>query len=186
MQTSKLRNLLLNGLLLFALSAGAAQAALVQFAFSGDCDDCVGGFGDGQTQPVTGTLVLDNFVAGEELTVSNFERFTYDGSNILSPFTITSISSISGRLDSDGSVLGDSNSSLLFISSQSGLSCSPACNLYVAQNGNWVLGDSDQGDNGAFSPVPLPSPLLLMLAALGGPALIRRVADLRRARRRHS
>ena len=90
------------------------------FYFNGDCDDCAGALvlgwiplapvfdvfhatGDGQYQHVTGTLVLSNFTPGVALTSANFVSFSYDGSSIIQPFTVTT-AVLSGTLNADGSL----------------------------------------------------------------------------------
>ena len=63
----------------------AAQAALTSFAFSANCVDCADAAGT-PTYAVSGTLVLDNYMLGTAITFANFVSFTYNGSNLISPF----------------------------------------------------------------------------------------------------
>src|SRR5215469_17310633 len=117
---NSLKNLIAITLLLIGSASTVANAVPITtttFAFSGLCDDCAGALigsgpfhaqNDGIFQSVTGTLVLQNFVPDVPLNNSNFSSFTYNGSSILSPFTVTSgasITGVAGTLDASGTVL---------------------------------------------------------------------------------
>jgi len=51
------------------------------FQFVGTCADCTG--------TATGTLILQNYTLGSQIQLSNFVSFTYNGTDILSAFTLT-------------------------------------------------------------------------------------------------
>ena len=76
------------GLVLAFSAATSAQAAIsinTNFYFDGACADCTAPGGGSTT--VTGTLTLSNYTASDAITLSNFVSFTYNGSNIVDPFT---------------------------------------------------------------------------------------------------
>jgi hypothetical protein len=156
------------------------------FDWSGICTDCEGG-----AQPVTGSLMLTDFIAGEPLSVSNFVSFTYNGSSILDPFTIAAANAtgLNGVLAADGTVT-------TFFSLQWSLSSPPGGGASAGTNppaapqnyftvdtdGSWSLsyvspGDDDRGTNGTFTPasnVPVPATLLLLPLGLAAMRLMRR------------
>jgi hypothetical protein len=80
-------------------SALPASASTISYDFTGACSDCYGGSGNAY-----GTLVLSaTYTPGSPITTSNFVSFTYDGTNLLGPFTITNSSpdlSVSGSIPS--------------------------------------------------------------------------------------
>ena len=167
-------------------------ATLTTFDFSGACDDCAGAYvnyfgaptdfyharGDNVFQNVTATLVLANFVPGNALTAANFVSFTYNGSSLLQPFTVTAgVTLLSGRLAADGTILspidlvwtppgGALASTLPGVDLPCGV-----CDFFVLTDGHWYLGipANDLGVNGAFA-VPEPATLAILggvLLALG-------------------
>jgi hypothetical protein len=81
------------GILLATLSAPVLAASNLTIKFTGDCSDCSG--------QVTATLVLKNFSlngVNPTLSTANLVSFTYDGSNLLAPFTTLPESSLGGNL----------------------------------------------------------------------------------------
>ncbi len=70
----------------------SARASKVEYDFSGICTDCTG--------TAAAQLVLQNYTPGTALTAANFVRFTYDGTNLLRPYTITAaeLSGVSGAI----------------------------------------------------------------------------------------
>lgn len=75
--------------------ATPAQASLVAstttFSFTGNCIDCAIA-AHTASYDVTGTLVLqgENFNLGQKVGQSYFVSFSYGGSNLLAPYTVTS------------------------------------------------------------------------------------------------
>ena len=76
---------------LAAGAAGSAQAALLvqqsTYYFNANCTDCAVA-ANSATYGVLGTLVLQNYSAGDAITESNFVSFTYSGSNLIPGFTV--------------------------------------------------------------------------------------------------
>ncbi len=71
-------------------AAGSAQAVAANstFYFNANCADCAvaanaAGYG------VMGTLVLQNYSQGSAITAENFVSFTYSGSNLVAPYSVT-------------------------------------------------------------------------------------------------
>ena len=97
------------GLVLAFSAATSAQAAIsinTNFYFDGACADCTAPGGGSTT--VTGTLTLSNYTASDAITSFNFVSFTYNGSNIVDPFTAEAVGS--GGLNAAYFVSGSMNS----------------------------------------------------------------------------
>ena len=194
---NSLKSLIAIALLLIGSAPTVANAAPIStttFAFSGLCDDCAGALvgsgpfhalNDGVSQSVTGTLVLQNFVPGVALDISNFSSFTYNGSSILLPFTVsggTTVTGLAGSLDASGTVLSTFALNFLVptppgLTTTGGLFFCGACVFAVLPDGQWVLAQgTDRGTNGVFSLAPIPEPgsLALSAVALAGLAGMRR------------
>lgn len=100
---AQLRTILATALICSGVFAADARALDVTFAFSGECDDCAfsglpsdPGFdplGDGLTESVSATLTLTGVsVTGGGLIESlgaGTATFSYDGSSLINPFTMT-------------------------------------------------------------------------------------------------
>jgi len=168
---TKKRRWLLSGL--FAMSLGlstAAQAFIIvgpdtEFAFYGTCSDCSG--------EVSGTVVLSNFTADSPLSFFDFVSFTYDGSNLLNPFTVDSSApglSLSGTLSADGTVTTDFNLAFNALT----VGSSQVNQILVQSDGSWFVGLDDQGTNGGFAAVPAPSTAVLLALGLVGAGAARR------------
>jgi len=185
--------------LAFAAAPGGAQANPVgpttTFYFSGDCDDCAGTLtagniyhatGDGLYQHVTGTLVLSNFTPGVAMTTANFVSFSYDGSSVLQPFTVTAPSTFSATLNADGTPAGAGffmlwdTPSVQFAVSPFATFCNSReqCEMVIQPSGVWHIAyrPLDFGINGTFA---VPEPLSI---ALFGSGLVGLAAALRRRR----
>jgi len=141
------------------LSAAPASAGTIVYDFTGTCTDCYSGSGN-----ATGELtLLDTYQLGQAITSGNFVSFHYDGTNLLSPFTIS---------------LGDTN---LFLSGSMStvpgfdtVSFNSVNGTFLADSasGNWCAGPgcaSDQGGNGIFTgavSTPEPGSIGLVLTGL--------------------
>jgi hypothetical protein len=128
------------------------------FYFSGTCTDCNSG---NPSDPATGTLVLtDN---GATLSTSDFVSFTYNGTDLLAPFTISAGDPSIGVSGSIPSILPGpadviiSNSVWQFESDSLG---------------NWSIGNVSLGDFGSastWSDTAVPEPNTIFM--LGAPLL---------------
>jgi len=163
-------------LALLIAASTVIQAGTISFSFVGTCSDCSG--------QGTATLTLQNYNQGDAIVAANLVSFTYNGTNLLSSFTINAINlgTISGLIpvglpssadfSIDENTLGPTSLELdrispFFFSSSS--------------SGTWSAGSfvpGDQGTNGVWNPqgtgVPEPSTLLLIPAGLGAIGLMRR------------
>jgi hypothetical protein len=144
----------------------------LQFNFSGTCapDDCVG-YG-------TGTLTVENYTPGDELTSDNFVSFTYSSSVYDPGFTIPdtdsvylggSIGSTPGEYDVN---IYDENNSLTFFSSGTdtdspGSWCSGACSADYGSPHVWSLAS-------ASTATPEPTSLALLSTGLAALPYARR------------
>ncbi len=133
------------------------------YNFTGTCQDCAG----------TGTAtltVLGNYTLGTALSSSNVVSFTYNGTNLTAPFTITPGSPnffVSGSI---ANYPGQNNVNIQ----------SNTFGFFSTTNGSWGVGLSDQGTasiwGAAAPPTPAPSTgilLLLGFATLAGFSLWR-------------
>jgi hypothetical protein len=152
--------------------ASAVPASTTTYNFSGTCTDCSG--------TATATLVLSNYTLGTPITSSNFVSFTYNGTNLTGPFTITSGSPglfVSGSINT---IPGPNNFSVsvgintIAAQNRSTVSHAVASNSFFSNtNGNWSVGviPFDFGTNGvwgaaiAVTPAP-PTSVLLVLGLL--------------------
>jgi PEP-CTERM motif len=77
-----------------ALAASASTAAqantffdTITFSFFGVCDDCV--LSTASSQSPVATLTLKDFTAGDAPNLDNFVSFSYAGSDIVAPYSVT-------------------------------------------------------------------------------------------------
>lgn len=78
-------------LLVASWAAQATLATTTTYNFVGNCSDCEG---TGKAH-----LTLQNYTAGSTIELSNFVSFTYDGTNLLSAYTITNPTQLVGGSD---------------------------------------------------------------------------------------
>jgi hypothetical protein len=136
--------------------ASAAVVPEMAFSFTGVCSDCQG---TGRAE-----LVVQDYTLGETLGDANLVSFTYGGTNLLSPFTITATSPglylfgvIDGPFPAGENVIVFSTSG--FFESSTG--------------GNWCAGLICEGDNGSggqwsIAAVPEPTTWAMMVLGFGG------------------
>lgn len=157
----------------FALAAPAhavTTAPVVStFDFSGVCNDCIG--------TGTGELQLGNYNLGDPISANNFLSFVYNGTNLLSAFTITAAdaSGLSGSMSvplpgaEDFSVTGTSNN---FTSQSGGFWCvGGACYADYGFSSQWT---AIQTASTIPTAVPEPTSIALLAGALLGAAALRR------------
>ena len=164
--------------------------SIAVYTFTADCLDCAEALGGQAPYPVTATLTLKNYspTSGAIVNYGNFLSFSYSGSNLFDPFTITPdnyknvLNFPENVFPSDGpgqsrnfSVAGAVADSLIYFTSY--------------RSGDWSLGNlvscgedefcpaADYGSTHSFgltsftpgtnpNAVPEPGSLLLMGAAL--------------------
>ncbi len=153
-----------------ALAAAQRSSALIStttYNFSGTCQDCSG--------TATATLtVVGSYTLGTALSSSNVVSFTYNGTNLVGPFTITPSSPSFFVRGSITNYPGQNN--VAISSSVSGTS-----NFFSSTTGNGGIGLSDHGIASIWgtavpaTPAPSTSILLVLgLAMLAGFSLWRR------------
>ena len=76
-----------------------APPPLSTLFFSGNCEDCAAAL-QRPNFAVTARLVLQNYFQGSAITLANFVSFSYDGSNLLQPYSIlsSSLPAVSGHI----------------------------------------------------------------------------------------
>jgi hypothetical protein len=149
------------------------------YNFSGTCSDCAG--------TATAQLILRNYIAGDNLSLSNLVSFSYDGTNLFDAYTIDPSMSgayIYGHIAASAGPQDD----LLFISTSSyaATQTTPKVLGYsfgLLEDKSWYTGYSpiaagqvvtaDEGINGHFS-VPEPGTMALTVLGLLGLATLRR------------
>lgn len=144
-----------------SFATAAVEAPTVQaYSFAGDCGDC-DGIGHG-------TLTLQNYTQGSEITEANFVSFTYESNLIETSFDRSSLGSIAGELTNlpgpnDVSFFANEDADFFRFFSYSG--------------GAWCLGTglactADEGDTHIWSlaatgSVPEPLTWALMVSGFG-------------------
>jgi hypothetical protein len=147
--------------LVAVLALGLAQksSAVVSttiYNFTGTCSDCAG----------TGTAtltVLASYTLGTALSNANVVSFTYNGTNLTGPFTITPSSPNFVVVGSISSYPGRNN-----VAISSTLSITD--NFTSSTNGQWFVGQSDEGTVsiwGTALPPATPAPSTSLLVTIG-------------------
>ena len=152
-----------------AQAIAVAPPVLSTLFFSGNCEDCAFAL-QRPNFAVTAKLILQNYLQGNPITTANFVSFSYDGSNLLDPYSILSSSSplmVSGHIS--------------FALPTANVFHVTGANRYfdLLIGGRWdtgVTSSADTGGSGNFGPnaVPEPASMLLMGAALAAAGLARR------------
>jgi hypothetical protein len=162
------------GFLLFAAAPAKAIPSFptTTYEFTGDCTDCAAHAGT-PSFVVHGQLVLtDLYLLGTPLAPIDFVSFTYDGSNLLSAFTIDAadLESIIGVLPAK---LPGPPTEDTFILTKSPFGPHNADGIVVQSNGFWAIGalSGDMGTNAVFSAVPEPSTWAMILLGFAGVGL---------------
>lgn len=152
--------------------ATPAAPLLYQFDFTGTC--AVGDCNQETQAPATARLTLQNYTLGNQINTDNFYSFTYNGTDIVSAFTITaddSNLSVSGAIADNlpaaeiVSIQGDvNNTTYTFMSGAEG-----DWSLSVAS----LSAPLDRGVNGTYA---APEPISLSLLGIGllGTGAVRR------------
>jgi hypothetical protein len=156
-------------LLVMTAASGSLQAAPITYTFTGSCSDCTG--------TATATLQLQNtYTPGNTVTLADLISFTWDGTDLVSAFTVLStdtINSFDGTLPVAPGGIGD----LIILTDHyyfaSG-SFSSAADAWEA--GNYDVVSSNFGDaaNFATAETPEPASFLLIGGGLIGLATLRR------------
>lgn len=169
--------------LIATLLTGAAHAAQVSYRFTGNCVDCAAAAGS-ETFPVDAWLVLQDPVPGAVAGAAQFFSFSYGGSNLVAPFSVTLAGGggdlVFDPLNEDHGFHADFTAALPgFADVDLVVTQGDAFAFFnSAADGSWtlfrtdaVVGD-DFGDVGTWNGVPLPG--TLALAALPLATLLRR------------
>ena len=162
-----LRRLLVSLALLVVAAAPAGAviptSTLITYGFAGACSDC-SGTADAQ-------LTLQHYTPGDSFTTGEFVSFTYDGTNLLSGFTIDEADLVffAGSLPSSISLLPAAADVAI---ARNGLS------FQSSSTGIWCAGSSCLNDAGTTHTwsvaTPEPASLALLGAAMTGLAIVRR------------
>jgi len=149
----------------------SANTNTITYNFSGTCQDCSG--------TATATLtVTGNYTLGTTLTSANVVNFTYNGTNLNGPFTITPSSP---NFFVSGSIANYPGQNTMSISSVQNVpdftSNNPGPNVpnsnlgfFSSTNGSWGVGLADFGSVSIWgtpvSPTPAPSAGILLAVGL--------------------
>ena len=144
--------------------------------FIGNCEDCAAAL-HRPDYAVTARLVLQNYFQGSLISPTNFVSFSYNGSNLLDPYSILSSSSpltVSGNIS-----FAMPGANEFHVTGVNLTGVNRYFDLFIG--GRWDTGvpprrTADNGGSGTFGPnaVPEPATMLLMGAALAAAGLARR------------
>jgi hypothetical protein len=162
--------------LLFAFVPLALPSTIInsQFTFQGICTDCSGS--------ATATLILQNYVQGNDIVLDNLVSFHYDGTDLLEAFTITPASQ-------DVNIAGVIPLTLPAFAYFDITFTSPTLgwlSFSSDEAGGWIAsGPRDYGTNGVWNgasvPGDVPEPGGLLMVAAGLMLIWMRRRKIRRA-----
>lgn len=171
-----------------AALALAAAAPQTTYHFSGVCTDCTL-----DSPPSIGTLVLQGYSPGDLIQAGNFVSFTYNGSNLVFPFTVNAadLSPFPGSADVlTGAMPAVGGAAAFRVVFQDGIgfesttagdwfACAPGPAGYNSGSCN-LLRHNDVG-TGTWSTTAVPEPASFVLMGLGilGGAGLRRLRAAR-------
>lgn len=153
------------------LAASPARADTIAYTFSGVCADCTG--------TASASLVLQNYKLGDQIGDTNFVSFTYNGTNLFGPYTVTAADqpALFGSIDPNlpsAETIFVSDDAVQFISSTDGTWCTGmafGC-VFSADYGPTHL----WSEASAASAVPEPVTFSLLGGSLLGLVALRRKA----------
>ena len=179
--------------------SGPAQAVvsvpvpvLSTFEWVGDCSDCTA-IGNPASTQVSATLVLQDYTPGDAISLGHLVSFSYSGSNLVNPYTVTPDSFVYYIAGSITSTQGPGHFELVWldglhfetqVTNGAWSTCAPGINpangqpiFYGGSNCDFARTvNTDFGTGGTFTTAAVPEPGVwaMLCAGLGLLALARR------------